>query len=113
MSNSNGSIWKSPDDGGVGAEDFLAVWPNASTEVKERVRIILNVGNYREKREKALEELADKISKTVLRTGKAITLEPMVAYERKIIHSRLQSSNKVKTHSIGEEPYRRVVISKK
>ena len=82
-------------------------------EVKERVRIILNVGNYREKREKALEELADKISKTVLRTGKAITLEPMVAYERKIIHSRLQSSNKVKTHSIGEEPYRRVVISKK
>ncbi len=85
----------------------------ANSEIKERVRVILNIGNYREKREKSLEELADKISKTVLRTGKSITLEPMMAYERKIIHNRLQSSNKVKTHSIGEEPYRRVVIEKK
>ena len=85
----------------------------ANKEVKERVRIILNVGNYREKREKALEELADKISKTVLKTGKSVTLEPMMAYERKIIHNRLQSSDKVKTYSIGEEPYRKVVIAKK
>ena len=85
----------------------------ANSEIKERVRIILNIGNYREKREKSLEELADKIAKTVLRTGKSITLEPMMAYERKIIHNRLQSSNKVKTHSVGEEPYRRVVIEKK
>ena len=80
---------------------------------KEKTRIILNISDYREKREKSLEELADKISKTVIRTGKAITLEPMMAYERKIIHNRLQSSNKVKTYSIGEEPYRKVVISKK
>lgn len=80
---------------------------------KEKTRIILNINNYREKREKSLEELADKISKTVIRTGKSITLEPMMAYERKIIHNRLQSSNKVKTYSIGEEPYRKVVISKK
>ena len=80
---------------------------------KEKTRIILNISNYREKREKSLEELADKISKTVIRTGKSITLEPMMAYERKIIHNRLQSSNKVKTYSIGEEPYRKVVISKK
>ena len=85
----------------------------ANSEIKERVRIILNIGNYREKREKSLEELADKIAKTVLRTGKSITLEPMMAYERKIIHNRLQSSDKVKTHSVGEEPYRRVVIEKK
>lgn len=85
----------------------------ANSEIKERARVTLNIGNYREKREKALEELADKLSKTVLRTGKSITLEPMMAYERKIIHNRLQSSNKVKTHSIGEEPYRRVVIEKK
>lgn len=85
----------------------------ANSEINERVRIILNIGNYREKREKSLEELADKIAKTVLRTGKSITLEPMMAYERKIIHNRLQSSNKVKTHSVGEEPYRRVVIEKK
>ena len=80
---------------------------------KKKTRIILNISNYREKREKSLEELADKISKTVIRTGKSITLEPMMAYERKIIHNRLQSSNKVKTYSIGEEPYRKVVISKK
>jgi spoIIIJ-associated protein len=85
----------------------------ANSDIKERARVTLNIGNYREKREKALEELADKLSKTVLRTGKSITLEPMMAYERKIIHNRLQSSNKVKTHSVGEEPYRRVVIEKK
>ena len=85
----------------------------ANKDSKEKVRSILNISNYREKREKSLEELADKISKTVLKTGKSITLEPMMAYERKIIHNRLQSSNKVKTYSIGEEPYRKVVISKK
>ena len=85
----------------------------ANKDSKEKVRIILNISNYREKREKSLEELADKISKTVLKTGKSVTLEPMMAYERKIIHNRLQSSNTVKTYSIGEEPHRRVVIAKK
>ena len=85
----------------------------ANKDSKEKVRLTLNIGNYREKREKSLEELADKIAKTVLKTGKSVTLEPMMAYERKIIHNRLQSSNKVKTYSIGEEPYRKVVISKK
>ena len=85
----------------------------ANKDSKEKARVILNVSNYREKREKSLEELADKISKTVLKTGKSITLEPMMAYERKIIHNRLQSSDKIKTYSIGEEPYRKVVISKK
>ena len=84
----------------------------ANKDSKDKVRIILNINNYREKREKSLEELADKISKTVLRTGRSITLEPMMAYERKIIHNRLQTSSKVKTYSIGEEPYRKVVIAK-
>ena len=84
----------------------------ANKNSKEKVRVILNVSNYREKREKALEELADKVSKTVFRTGKSITLEPMMAYERKIIHSRLQNNNKVKTFSVGEEPNRKIVISK-
>ena len=60
-----------------------------------------------------MEELADKISKTVIKTGKSITLEPMMAYERKIIHNRLQTHQKVKTYSVGEEPRRRVVITKK
>lgn len=85
----------------------------ANKDSKEKVRLTLNIGNYREKREKSLEELADKIAKTVLKTGKSVTLEPMMAYERKIIHNRLQSSNTVKTYSIGEEPHRRVVIAKK
>ena len=85
----------------------------ANKDSKEKVRLTLNIGNYREKREKSLEELADKIAKTVLKTGKSVTLEPMMAYERKIIHNRLQSSNTVETYSIGEEPHRRVVIAKK
>lgn len=85
----------------------------ANRQSNERIRVILNVSNYKEKREKSLEELADKIAKTVLKTGKSITLEPMMAYERKIIHSRLQSNSKVTTHSVGEEPYRKVVIAKK
>lgn len=85
----------------------------ASKHLESRVRVILNIGNYKEKREKALEELADKVSKTVLKTGKSITLEPMVAYERKIIHNRLQQNSLVRTYSIGDEPYRKVVIAKK
>ena len=54
-----------------------------------------------------------KIAKTVSKSGKSITLEPMGAYERKIIHSKLQDNKYVTTHSIGEEPNRKVVISKK
>lgn len=77
-----------------------------------RIKVFLNIDNYKEKREKALEELAIKVSKTVLRNNKSITLEPMNAYERKIIHSKLQDVNNIKTHSIGEEPNRRIVIEK-
>lgn len=85
----------------------------ANKNANSRIRVILNISNYKEKREKSLEELADKISKTVLKTGKSITLEPMMAYERKIIHNRLQSNTRVTTYSVGEEPYRKVVIAKK
>ena len=76
----------------------------------DKVKVILNVSGYKEKRKKSLEELAEKISKTVIRTGKKITLEPMPAYERKIIHSKLQNNPKVTTESIGEEPNRKIVI---
>ncbi len=79
---------------------------------ENKVRVILDIENYREKRKKVLEELAEKVSKTVLRTGKSITLEPMPAYERKIIHSKLQSNSRIDTHSIGENQNRRIVISK-
>ncbi len=85
----------------------------ANKNLETKAHVILNISGYREKRQKALEELADKLSKTVARTGKQVTLEPMSAYERKVIHNRLQTSNIVKTYSVGEEPYRKVVISKK
>ena len=85
----------------------------AGKGIDNRVRVILDIGEYKTKREKALEELAMKVAKTVIRTGKSIKLEPMRAYERKIIHSKLQENDKVETNSIGEEPYRRIVISLK
>lgn len=84
----------------------------ANKNVMGKVRIILDIAGYREKRKKVLEDVADKISKTVIKTGKTIMLEPMPAYERKIIHTRLQNNEKVKTFSKGEEPYRKIVISK-
>ncbi len=83
----------------------------ASKNSEYKVRVILNICGYKERREKSLEELADKLEKTVARTKKSITLEPMTAYERKIIHTELQNSKRVVTSSVGEEPYRKVVIS--
>ena len=85
----------------------------AGKKIENKVRVFLDIESYRTKREKTLEELAEKISKTVIKTKKSITLEPMQAYERKIIHSKLQNNELVTTKSIGEEPRRRVVISLK
>ena len=85
----------------------------ASKNIEGRVKVLLNIQGYREKREKALEELAEKIAKSVIKTGKTITLEPMSSYERKVIHSTLQNNEKVRTYSKGEEPYRRIVVSLK
>lgn len=85
----------------------------ASRGLEYKVKVILNICNYKEKREKALEELAEKLAKTVVKTRKSVTLEPMTAYERKVIHSKLQNNTRVKTSSVGEEPYRKVVISLK
>lgn len=82
----------------------------ASKDQEDRIRVILDIEGYKSKREKTLEELADKMARKAIKTGKSITLEPMKAYERKIIHSRLQNSDKVLTKSIGEEPRRKVVI---
>ena len=83
----------------------------ANIGLTERVRVLLNIGGYKEKREKDLKELADKIAGSVIRKRKSITLEPMSSYERKIIHARLQENDRVDTHSIGEEPNRRIVVS--
>jgi spoIIIJ-associated protein len=85
----------------------------ANKNIDSRIKVILDIEGYRNKRKETLENLAIKVSKTVSKTGKSITLEPMGAYERKVIHTKLQDSKYVTTHSIGEEPNRRVVISKK
>ncbi len=85
----------------------------AGKGIQNRVRVILDIEGYKAKREKTLEDLAEKVAKTVIRTRKAVKLEPMQAYERKIIHSKLQQNSKVETYSVGEEPYRRIVISLK
>ena len=82
----------------------------ANKNIEEKVRVILDISNYRDKRKKVLEELAEKVAKTVEKTKKKIVLEPMSAYERKIIHSKLQDNNKVITESVGEEPNRKVAI---
>lgn len=85
----------------------------ANKGINERVRVLLNIGGYKQKREQDLKELAEKIAGTVIRKGKSITLEPMTSYERKIIHAELQSNSKVETYSIGEEPNRKIVVSLK
>lgn len=79
----------------------------------EKIRIELDILGYREKRKKALEELAEKIAKSVIRTRKSITLEPMTPYERKIIHSKLQNNSKVTTSSVGEGMHRKIIVSLK
>ena len=85
----------------------------AGKEIDNKVRVILDIQGYKEKRKKTLEDLAQKVASTVIKTKKSVTLEPMQAFERKIIHSKLQENNKVETMSIGEEPHRRIVISLK
>lgn len=85
----------------------------ASKGIEKRVKVILDIEGYKEKRKKTLEDLAEKIAKTVIKTKKSVTLEPMKAYERKIIHTKLQDNEMVETRSIGEEPRRKIVISLK
>jgi spoIIIJ-associated protein len=76
-------------------------------------RVILNVENYREKREETLVKLANRLADKVVRYKKPVTLEPMNPYERRIIHSTLQGHKYVETYSVGEEPKRKVVITLK
>ena len=85
----------------------------ANKNLKHKCSVILDIENYREKRKVILEELAEKISKTIIKNRKKIELEPMSAYERKIIHTKLQNNSKIKTYSIGEEPNRRIIVDLK
>ncbi len=73
-------------------------------------RVILDVADYRQKREETLVRLANRVADKVMRSRRNLTLEPMNPYERRIIHSTLQDHKYVDTQSIGEEPNRKVVI---
>lgn len=84
-----------------------------SRHFEDRSKFILDVEGYRAKREETLERLARKLAERVKESGKNISLEPMSPYERRIIHTVLQSDEQVRTFSEGEEPYRKVVIAKK
>ena len=78
---------------------------------EEYSRIMLDSNGYRVKRRKTLEQLAEKIAKNVLRSGRSTTLEPMNPYERRIIHSKIAEIEGVVSHSVGEDPYRKVVVA--
>ena len=82
-------------------------------ESNSYLKVKLDTENYRERRKETLENLAKNISYKVKRTKRSVSLEPMNPYERRIIHSALQGDKFVETHSEGEEPYRRVVVTLK
>ena len=77
------------------------------------IKVSIDTENYREKRSEALIVLSDRLAAKVARTGKKFALEPMNPYERRIIHSNLQDNEDVTTFSVGQEPYRKVVIAPK
>lgn len=82
-------------------------------ESEKYVKVVVDAENYRSKRQKTLEALANRLAAKVQKTKKFVRLEPMNPYERKIIHATLQQNPHVTTRSEGEEPYRRVVIELK
>ena len=85
----------------------------ANKETDNYIRVKVDTENYRQRRKDTLENLAKNISYKVKRTKRSVSLEPMNPYERRIIHSALQNDRFVTTHSEGEEPFRRVVVTLK
>ena len=85
----------------------------AGKNITEKIHVNVDILGYREKRKKVLEDLAQRVANSVIKNRKSVTLEPMTAYERKIIHTILQTNEKVTTESIGEGEHRRIVISLK
>ena len=79
----------------------------------EYIRVKVDTENYRQRRRETLENLAKNIAYKVKRTRRPVSLEPMNPYERRIIHSALQNDKYVTTHSEGDEPFRRVVVTPK
>ena len=87
---------------------LASIVQNKNTE--KYTRVLINAESYREKREKTLQQFARKVADKCARSGRSQRLEPMNPYERKVIHSTLQSDSRVTTRSEGSEPSRRVVI---
>ena len=85
----------------------------ANKESEVYTRVVVDAENYRAKREKTLEALANRLANKVVKTKRSVKLEPMNPYERKIIHATLQKNPNIITRSEGEEPYRRVIIELK
>ena len=85
----------------------------ANKNSAERIRIMIDIEDYRERRAHTLTRLALRLAERVKRSGDRVVLEPMNPHERKIIHMALQNDNRVNTLSEGEDPYRRVVIELK
>lgn len=79
--------------------------------MEPRVRVHIDAENYRQKREEALQQLAQRMAEKAVRFKRSFTLEPMNAYERHVIHTELQTNDMVRTYSTGSEPGRRVVVS--
>ncbi|MGX7351984.1 RNA-binding cell elongation regulator Jag/EloR [Enterococcus canis] len=77
---------------------------------REKLSVVVNVGDYREKRQAILKRLAERTAEKVKRTGQPVFLEPMPAFERKQIHSTLSKDEAIQTHSEGDEPYRYLVV---
>lgn len=86
---------------------------NVNRGREEYLRVSLDTENYRAKREEALRKLAIRMAGRAKKSGRRVALEPMNPYERRILHSALQNDPEVTTHSEGEEPYRRVIITLK
>ena len=82
-------------------------------ESEDYIRVKVDTENYRERRKETLENLAKNVAYKVKRTRRPVSLEPMNPYERRIIHSALQNDKYVTTHSEGEEPFRKVVVTLK
>ena len=85
----------------------------ANKESEVYTRVVVDAENYRAKREKTLEALANRLANKVVKTKRSVKLEPMNPYERKVIHATLQKNPNITTRSEGEEPYRRVIIELK
>jgi spoIIIJ-associated protein len=85
----------------------------ANKDSEDYKRVIVDIENYRMKREETLINLANRLAEKVVKYKKNVTLEPMNPYERRVIHSTLQNNRYVDTYSIGDEPNRKVVITLK